>query len=84
MTLRAELYCYFCGHGCGDVLIPTAARKPTPEQLRAAYARVPEPVAPVWDDAGQPGCPRCGGQLFLERYGNEVVRRGERSLPKAS
>lgn len=83
MPLRAELYCYFCGHGCGDVLVPTRGRTPTPEQLRAAYSGVPEPIAPVWDGSGQPGCPRCGGQLFLERYGHEVVRRAER-LRRAS
>ncbi len=84
MPLRAELYCYFCGHGCGDVLVPTRARKPTPEQLRAAYATVAEPIAPVWDEAGQPNCPRCGGQLFLEKYGHEAVRRAERPLRRAS
>ncbi|HET8568726.1 MAG TPA: hypothetical protein VFM93_07055 [Candidatus Limnocylindria bacterium] len=84
MALRAELYCYFCGHGCGDVIVATSARRPTPAQLRAAYASVPDPIAPAWDEAGQPTCPRCGGQLFLERYEHEVVRRGERRLSRAS
>ncbi|CAN5249702.1 hypothetical protein BH18CHL2_BH18CHL2_04020 [soil metagenome] len=84
MPLCAELYCYFCGHGCGDVLVPTSGRRPTVEQLRAAYVAVAEPIAPVWDEAGQPTCPRCGGQLFLERYGHEVVRRRERRLRQAS
>lgn len=83
MAFRAELYCYFCGHGCGEVLIPGALRRPSPEQLHAAYATTPEDAAPVWDGA-QPRCPRCGGQLFLERFEHEVVRRGERPLKRAS
>lgn len=83
MAFRAELYCYFCGHGCGEVLIPTAARRPTAEQLQVAYDTVPEGLAPVWDGA-QPRCPRCGGQLFLERFEHEVVRRGDRALRRAS
>jgi hypothetical protein len=83
MAFRAELYCYFCGHGCGEVLIPGAPRRPSPDQLRAAYATSPEDAAPSWD-AGQPRCPRCGGQLFLERFEHEVVRRGEPSLKRAS
>jgi len=84
MAFRAELYCYFCGHGCGEVLIPGALRRPSPEQLRVAYESTPEDVAPLWD-AGQPRCPRCGGQLFLERFEHEVVRRGERrALKRAS
>lgn len=73
--LRAELYCYFCGHGSGEVVIATASRRPTPEQVRAAYAHVAGPRAPLWDEGEQPLCPRCGGQLFLEKYGHEVVRR---------
>ncbi|MGH2950149.1 MAG: hypothetical protein ACRDPC_28435 [Solirubrobacteraceae bacterium] len=85
MALRAELYCYFCGHGSGEVLVATTARRPTPAQLRAAYASVSGPNAPTWDDGDQPFCPRCGGQLFLERYEHEVVRRGERrGLRRAS
>ncbi|HEY4658450.1 MAG TPA: hypothetical protein VIH11_02965 [Gemmatimonadaceae bacterium] len=83
MAFRAELYCYFCGHGCGEVLIPTAARRPSAEQLQVAYASVPEDVAPQWD-GGQPRCPRCGGQLFLERFEHEVVRPGDRALRRAS
>jgi hypothetical protein len=85
MAFRAELYCYFCGHGCGEVLIPGALRRPSPEHLRVAYASAPEDVGPSWD-AGQPRCPRCGGQLFLERFEHEVVRRGERraGLKRAS
>ena len=83
MAVRAELYCYFCGHGCGEVITPTAVRRPTPEQLQAAYATVPEDVAPVWEGI-QPRCPRCGGQLFLERFEHEVVRRGSRGLRRAS
>jgi len=83
MAFRAELYCYFCGHGCGEVLIPASARRPSPEQLQNAYASVSEGVAPVWDGS-QPRCPRCGGQLFLERFEHEVVRRGDRRLRRAS
>ena len=82
MSLRAELYCYFCGHGIGEVLVPTAARRPTPEQLRAAYADRTQ--RPLWDENVQPICPRCGGQMFLERYEHEVVRRGDRQLKRAS
>ncbi|MEK7285244.1 MAG: hypothetical protein AAB114_05205 [Chloroflexota bacterium] len=84
MAFRAELYCYFCGHGCGEVLVPTKVRRPNPEQLRTAYGSVPEGIAPVWDDGLQPRCPRCGGQLFLERFEHEVVRRSDRSLKRAS
>lgn len=87
MLLRAELYCYFCGHGMGEVLVSAKLRRPTVEQLRAAYATGSRPgrEEPVWDEAGaQPLCPRCGGQLFLERHENEVVRRGEgRALKRA-
>ncbi len=83
MTLRAELYCYFCGHGCGEVLVATNARRPTAEQLKVAYSRVGEPLAPLWEDGGQPICPRCGGQLFLERFEHEVARRGDRTLRRA-
>jgi hypothetical protein len=81
--LRAELYCYFCGHGSGEVLVATKSRRPTPEQLRAAYAHVTGDRAPVWDQGEQPLCPRCGGQLFLEKYEHEVVRR-RAALKKAS
>jgi hypothetical protein len=84
MAMRAELYCYFCGHGCGEVIVPGSARRPSPVQLREAYATVSEPLAPTWDEGGQPMCPRCGGQLFLERYEHEVVRRGDRTLRRAS
>ena len=85
MPLRAELYCYFCGHGCGEVQVATRARRPNAEQLRAAYATETGPGAPVWDAGEQPVCPRCAGQLFLERYEYEVVRRSDRrTLKKAS
>ena len=30
MYLRAELYCYFCGHGCGEVLVATSGRRHFP------------------------------------------------------
>jgi hypothetical protein len=83
MAFRAELYCYFCGHGSGEVLTPSGAQRPSPEQLRAAYATVAEDVAPTWED-GQPRCPRCGGQMFLERFEHEVVRRSDRGLKRAS
>lgn len=83
--LRAELYCYFCGHGLGEVLVPSRARRPTVEQLRAAYTAMSLPEQPVWDETeGQPLCPRCNGQLFLERHEHEVVRRAEpRPLKRA-
>jgi hypothetical protein len=83
MAYRAELYCYFCGHGCGEVLIPGAMRRPSSEQLMTAYASIDEDIAPRWDGA-QPRCPRCGGQLFLERFEHEVVRRADRALRRAS
>ncbi len=83
MAFRAELYCYFCGHSCGEVLIPSGARRPSAEQLRSAYETVPQDVAPVWEST-QPRCPRCGGQLFLERFEHEVVRRRDRRLKRAS
>lgn len=85
MALRAELYCYFCGHGLGEVIVPTRAARPTVEQLRTAYASVHGREQPNWDDGDQPLCPRCGGQLFLERFDHEVVRAGERrALKRAS
>ena len=83
MFLRAELYCYFCGHGSGEVQVATKSRRPTPEQLKAAYAAVTGPRAPIWDAGEQPLCPRCGGQLFLERYEEQAVRR-RAALKKAS
>jgi hypothetical protein len=84
MTVRAELYCYFCGHGLGEVLVPTTARRPSVEQLRVAYSK-PGREAPGWSAADQPLCPRCGGQLFLERFEHEVVRSsGRRALKRAS
>ena len=84
VAVRAELYCYFCGHGLGEVLVPTRARRPSLEQLRTAYATGGR-EAPVWDESDQPLCPRCGGQLFLERFEHEVVRAHERrSLKRAS
>ena len=84
VAVRAELYCYFCGHGLGEVLVPTRARRPSLEQLRTAYATGGR-EAPVWDESDQPLCPRCGGQLFLERFEHEVVRAHERrTLKRAS
>jgi hypothetical protein len=84
MTVRAELYCYFCGHGLGEVLVPTTARRPSVEQLRVAYSK-PGVEAPGWSAADQPLCPRCGGQLFLERFEHEVVRNsGRGALKRAS
>jgi len=70
MALRAELYCYFCGHGLGEVLVPTSARRPTVEQLRTAYDSVRGREAPVWND---------------ERFEHEVIRASERrTLKRAS
>ena len=85
MALRAELYCYLCGHGLGEVLVPTIARRPSVEQLRTAYGNVRGREQPVWSDGGQPLCPRCGGQLFLEHSEHEVVRPADRrTLKRAS
>jgi hypothetical protein len=84
VAVRAELYCYFCGHGLGEVVVPTRARRPSLEQLRTAYATGGR-EAPVWDGSDQPLCPRCGGQLFLERFEHEVIRSHERRpLKRAS
>jgi len=84
VAVRAELYCYFCGHGLGEVLVPTRARRPSLEQLRTAYATGGR-EAPVWDNSEQPLCPRCGGQLFLERFEYEVIRtQDRRALKRAS
>ena len=83
MSLRAELYCYFCGHGSGEVLVATKSRRPTPAQLKAAYASITGSRAPIWDAGEQPLCPRCGGQLFLERYEQQAIRR-RTALRKAS
>ncbi len=83
MFLRAELYCYFCGHGSGEVLVATKSRRPTPAQLKAAYSSITGPHAPIWDAGEQPLCPRCGGQLFLERYEQQAPRR-RTALRKAS
>jgi hypothetical protein len=53
-------------------------------QLRTAYATVGR-EAPVWDESDQPLCPRCGGQLFLERFEHEVIRTHDRrALKRAS
>lgn len=43
-----------------------AGSRPTPTQLRAAYAAAPGTVAPDWDAHGQPRCPRCAAKLFME------------------
>ena len=85
MAVRAELYCYFCGHGLGEVVVPTNARRPSLDELREAYAVKRAAAGPVWDESSQPLCPRCGGQLFLERFEHEVVWTRERqSLRRAS
>ena len=84
MAVRAELYCYFCGHGLGEVIVPTKARRPSVDQLKTAYS-APGREQPEWSAADQPLCPRCGGQLFLERFDHEVVRPGDRgALRRAS
>ena len=65
MYLRAELYCYFCGHGSGEVIVATKSRRPTPEQLKAAYSAITGPRAPIWDAGEQPYALSAGavGQL---------------------
>ena len=78
MAVRAELYCYFCGHGLGEVVVPATGGRPSVDQLRAAYANVRGREAPVFGEGDQPRCPRCGGQLFLERFEHELVRASER------
>ncbi len=85
MPFRAELYCYFCGHGLGEVLVPARTRRPTVAQLRVAYQNARRREVPVWGEGEQPLCPRCGGQLFLERFEHEVVRNSDRrALKRAS
>ena len=82
MFLKAELHCYFCGHDLGDVTIPTLTRRPTADQLHAAYDATGRTAQPVWDqDPDRPLCPRCSGRLVL---GLEVVRRHERVALRAA
>ena len=73
MAVRIELYCTFCGHGVGEVVVPTRGR-PTKEQLRAAFETQHPSAGPLWV-GGQPRCPRCRGQLFLEGLQRTALRR---------
>ena len=82
MVVRAELYCYFCGHGFGEVLIPARQSRPSVVQLRAAYGAMAPEAQPEWDATGQPICPRCTGQLFLERHEFEIARRPVAAVAK--
>src|SRR4051812_14042239 len=89
MALRAELYCYFCGHGLGEVLVSTSARRPTVEQLRTAYdnvrgreattspARTPRARGgggPRGPGAPPPPPPRCAGLVFQRAYEKKPTR----------
>jgi hypothetical protein len=73
VAVRIELYCAFCGHGVGEVVVPGSGR-PTNRQLRAAFAAQLSSGGPVWIDE-QPRCPRCRGQLFVEGLERTGLRR---------
>lgn len=72
MAVRAELYCYFCGHGLGEVFVPGKGR-PNNAQLKEAYTSQHPQGGPVWKDES-PRCPRCGAQLFLEHVERTRLR----------
>ena len=73
MAVRIELYCTFCGHGVGEVVVPTRGR-PTNPELREAFAEQHPGGGPLWVE-GQPRCPRCRGQLFVEGLERSTLRR---------
>lgn len=60
-----ELTCLFCGHSVPEVRV-RGGRRPTPADLRAAYAAARIAAGPEWDAHGEPRCPRCGAKLFIE------------------
>lgn len=72
MAVRAELYCYFCGHGLGEVFVPGRGR-PTNVQLKDAYTAQHPQGGPVWSGES-PRCPRCRAQLFLEHVERTRLR----------
>ena len=68
----------FCGHGLGEVLVPTSARRPTvasfaPRTKRFAAAR---PRLERRRSAALP--PLRAVSFFLERFEHEVIRASER------
>lgn len=73
MAVRIELYCTFCGHGTGEVVVPTAGR-PSARQIREAFESQKPGGGPLWVGE-QPRCPRCRGQLFLEGLERTPLRR---------
>lgn len=84
---HAELTCLYCGHALGEVPVPRG-RRPTDAELRAAYAAVPDAIAPAWDAHGTPRCPRCAARLFIElsdrRLGAHVPARMSRRHTSAT
>ncbi len=64
MAVRTELFCHFCGHGVGEVFVPTRGR-PSNAELRLAYEGQHPAAGPLWL-GDEPRCPRCRGQLFLD------------------
>lgn len=73
MAMRIELYCTFCGHGVGEVVVPGSGR-PSPRELREAFETQRPAGGPVWI-GDQPRCPRCRGQLFVEGLVKTALRR---------
>lgn len=73
MAVRTELFCHFCGHGVGEVLVPTS-RRPTNAELKLAYQAQHPQTGPLWFGE-EPRCPRCKGQLFLDQVETTRLRR---------
>lgn len=73
MAVRTELYCTFCGHSVGEVVVAVRGR-PSNTQLRAAYEAQHPSAGPLWI-GDQPRCPRCRGQLFVEVFERAPLRR---------
>lgn len=73
MAVRTELFCHFCGHGAGEVFVPTKGRPSNPQLKRAYEAQHPD-AGPLWL-GDRPRCPRCRGQLFLDQVESTNVRR---------
>ena len=71
--MAAELFCTFCGHGVGEVTVPSRGH-PSNAELRAAYEEQRPVGGPLWID-DQPRCPRCRGQLFLDSWERSPLRR---------
>lgn len=73
MAVKTELFCHFCGHGAGEVYVPTNGR-PTNAQLKSAYEAQHPAAGPLWFGE-QPRCSRCGGQLFLDAVESTRLKR---------